>query len=67
MDSWSLLFNREEQCRRWRLRYILKQNIALQKIKEIYDRGNIPIIVGGTGFYIDSLLYKYNLPNISKD
>lgn len=36
--------------------------LALNKIEEIYSRGNIPIICGGTGFYIDSVLYKYELP-----
>lgn len=37
--------------------------LALEKIEEIFQRKNIPIICGGTGFYIDSLLYDYNLPN----
>ena len=30
-----------------------------QKIKEIRSRGHIPIIVGGTGLYIDALIYDY--------
>lgn len=30
-----------------------------QKIKEICSRGHIPIIVGGTGLYIDALIYDY--------
>ena len=34
------------------------KNLALEKISEIRSRGNIPIIVGGTGLYMDSLLYK---------
>lgn len=33
------------------------QTMAKQAIKEIYERGHIPIIVGGTGFYIQSVLY----------
>lgn len=33
------------------------QSEASQKIKEITNRGNLPIIVGGTGLYIESLLY----------
>ncbi len=41
--------------------------LALEKIEEIYERGNIPIVSGGTGFYIDSLLYEYNLPEVQKD
>lgn len=39
-------------------------NLALQKIDEVFKRGNTPIVVGGTGFYIDSLLYDYNLPEV---
>ncbi len=39
-------------------------NLALQTIEKIYERGNTPIICGGTGFYIDALLYNYNLPTI---
>lgn len=31
-------------------------NLANEKIKEILGRGKLPIIVGGTGLYIDSLL-----------
>lgn len=31
--------------------------MALKAIDDIYSRGNIPIICGGTGFYIQSLLY----------
>lgn len=33
------------------------QKEATQKIQEISKRGRIPIIVGGTGLYIESLLY----------
>lgn len=33
------------------------QKEAAQKIQEISERGRIPIIVGGTGLYIESLLY----------
>ncbi|MBS0627900.1 MAG: tRNA (adenosine(37)-N6)-dimethylallyltransferase MiaA [Verrucomicrobia bacterium] len=32
-------------------------NEANQKIEEIYERGHVPIVVGGTGFYIHSLIY----------
>ena len=35
----------------------LFQSLARQAIKEISSRGNIPIVVGGTGFYIQTLLY----------
>ncbi len=33
------------------------QREASQKIQEISERGHVPIIVGGTGLYIESLLY----------
>ena len=33
------------------------QKKAKQYIKEISDRGHLPMIVGGTGFYIQSVLY----------
>lgn len=33
------------------------QAMAKQAMGEIYERGRIPILVGGTGFYIQSVLY----------
>lgn len=33
---------------------------ALDKIKDIESRGKLPIIVGGTGLYIDALVYDYH-------
>jgi tRNA dimethylallyltransferase len=42
-------------------------NLALEKIQETITRGNTPIVCGGTGFYIDSILYNYSLPNVSKN
>lgn len=41
--------------------------LAVEKIDEIFAIGNTPIICGGTGFYIDSLLYRYNLPETKKN
>lgn len=32
---------------------------AQKKIREIRDRGKLPILVGGTGLYIDSVLFDY--------
>lgn len=32
-------------------------NEACQSIKEIFDKGAVPIVVGGTGFYLHSLIY----------
>ncbi len=40
---------------------------ATNTIKEIINRGNIPIIVGGTGFYIDTLVRGTSLPNVPKN
>ena len=35
------------------------KHYAEEKISEIQSRGHIPIIVGGTGLYIDALIYNY--------
>lgn len=35
----------------------LFQKMAKEAMEEIYKKGKIPIIVGGTGFYIQALLY----------
>ncbi|MDN6216424.1 MAG: tRNA (adenosine(37)-N6)-dimethylallyltransferase MiaA [Enterococcus sp.] len=37
------------------------QQAAREVIQEITDRGNVPIVVGGTGLYIQSLLWDYKL------
>ncbi|TKV30382.1 tRNA (adenosine(37)-N6)-dimethylallyltransferase MiaA, partial [Citrobacter sp. TBCS-11] len=34
---------------------------ANRLIEEIIERGNVPIIVGGTGLYIQSLIEGYHL------
>ncbi len=33
-------------------------------IKKIYAHGKIPILVGGTGFWIDAIVYGLTIPNI---
>lgn len=40
---------------------------AKRAIKEILDKGKIPIVVGGTGLYIDSLIYEIEYQNIEFD
>lgn len=35
---------------------------ALKTIKEILKRGNIPMLVGGTGLYISAIIDNYNIP-----
>ena len=39
---------------------------ALNKISEIEDRGNIPVIVGGTGLYVDAVVYDYSFDEAAK-
>lgn len=38
-----------------------------EAIKEILSRGKLPIICGGTGLYIDALIYDYSLPPVAPD
>lgn len=45
----------------------LFQKYAKQYLKEIYDRGNLPILVGGTGFYIQSVLYDVDFTQEADD
>ena len=43
---------------------VVFQQKTKQYMEEIYNRGHIPILVGGTGFYIQAVLYDINF---SKD
>ena len=40
------------------------QKLAKKAIKEVIKKGKLPIICGGTGFYIDALIYEYQFPNV---
>jgi len=40
---------------------------AENAIEDILQKGKVPIIVGGTGLYIDSLIYGIEYPNIEFD
>ena len=40
---------------------------AKKAIKKILEKGKTPIIVGGTGLYVDSLIYEIEYPNIEFD
>ncbi|OWZ83119.1 tRNA (adenosine(37)-N6)-dimethylallyltransferase MiaA [Natranaerobius trueperi] len=42
------------------------QEEAKQVIKDIYHRGNLPVVVGGTGLYVNALLYDYSLNALPK-
>jgi len=43
------------------------QKLALKKIKNIQKRGKIPILVGGTGFYIQSVIDGIVIPQVKPD
>ena len=43
------------------------KNYADQKIKDILERGHLPIIVGGTGLYVDAVLYDYQFTSSSNN
>lgn len=43
------------------------QEQALQHIEDILKRGKLPIIVGGTGFYIEALLYDNTISQVPAD
>ena len=43
------------------------QKLAKESINEIIDNNKIPIIVGGTGFYIQSVIYDIDFENTCKD
>lgn len=46
---------------------VLFQQMAGQAAEEIYSRGHIPILVGGTGFYIQALLYDIDFTENDED
>ncbi len=43
------------------------QQMAKAAMDEIYAKGKIPIVVGGTGFYIQALLYDINFTESNED
>ncbi|MED4567869.1 tRNA (adenosine(37)-N6)-dimethylallyltransferase MiaA, partial [Bacillus atrophaeus] len=43
------------------------QRLVRSKIKEISERGKLPMIVGGTGLYIQSVLYDYTFTEEAND
>lgn len=46
---------------------VLFQELAKKAMEEIYQKGKIPIMVGGTGFYIQSVLYDIDFTENEKD
>lgn len=45
----------------------LYQKLARQAIEEIFGKGKIPVIAGGTGLYLNSLLYDMDFGKASKN
>lgn len=45
------------------------KQLAQDKIHEIHDRGKLPLLAGGTGLYIDSVLFDYSFtpPALKKE
>jgi len=46
--------------------YIFKE-MAKESLEEVYEKGHIPILTGGTGFYIQALLYDISFEQEEKD
>jgi tRNA dimethylallyltransferase len=43
------------------------RTLARRAVREIMQRGKLPIIAGGTGLYIDSLIYDSPIPEVAPD
>ena len=43
------------------------QEMAKTAMADIYARGKVPILVGGTGFYIQAVLYDIDFPLYPQD
>ncbi|MFC0043643.1 tRNA (adenosine(37)-N6)-dimethylallyltransferase MiaA [Metabacillus iocasae] len=43
------------------------QTLVREKISQIHARGKVPMIVGGTGLYIQSVIYDYQFAEDKKD
>ena len=46
---------------------VVFQELAKQAAAEIYSRGHIPIVAGGTGFYIQALVYDIDFTENDED
>ncbi len=52
----------------WEEFHVVKfQHYAARYIREIHERGRIPILVGGTGFYIQAVLYGIDFTEHGSD
>lgn len=43
------------------------ERLALSAIEEIQKRGKVPILCGGTGFYLNAVLFPQSFGNVPKD
>ncbi|TYO97802.1 tRNA (adenosine(37)-N6)-dimethylallyltransferase MiaA [Desulfallas thermosapovorans] len=43
------------------------QNLARKAIANIHNHGSVPLLVGGTGFYIDAVIYDYDFSGVGAD
>lgn len=46
---------------------VIFQKMAKEALEGIYDRGRVPIVVGGTGFYIQALAYDIDFTENDSD
>ncbi|OIJ09985.1 tRNA (adenosine(37)-N6)-dimethylallyltransferase MiaA [Anaerobacillus arseniciselenatis] len=43
------------------------QQLVKPLITEVNDKGKLPLIVGGTGLYVNSVIYDYHFPDVPTD
>ncbi len=78
MDIGSAKIRKEEMCGvphhlidvlepREEFHVVKFQKLAKEAMEGIYSRGHLPIIVGGTGFYIQALLYDIDFTESTQD
>lgn len=59
------LIDELEPCEEFNV--VLFQKLAKFYLKQIYEKGKVPIIVGGTGFYIQSVLYDIDFEETEQE
>lgn len=78
MDIGSAKIRKEEMCGvphhlidvlepREEFHVVKFQKLAKEAMEGIYSRGHLPIVVGGTGFYIQALLYDIDFTESEQD
>ena len=57
-----------DELKPWEEFHVVRfQQMAKKAMEQIYANGHIPIVVGGTGFYIQALLYDIDFTETPKD